>query len=122
MGKSIFSDLPNNLIIKILHERKEIKKNEKYKNNYDTLVKDFTKRTNRWISSYSGLHNLTPLMHTFYIDEANDRIEYYGQINKHFNKDIELDFICDDVEDRAPLQLLNELNYSYHDTHFYSDY
>ena len=110
MGKSIFSDLPNNLIIKILNDRKEIKKNDRYKNNYDTLVKDFTKRTNRWIKSYSGLHILMPLMYTFHIDEANDRAEYYAQIYKHFNKDITLDFICDDIEDRAPLELLNELN------------
>ena len=109
MKNFIFANLPNNLIIKILNDRKEIKKNDRYKNNYDTLVKDFTKRTNRWIKNRRGLHILMPLMHTFHI-EANDRAEYYAQIYKHFNKEITLDFICDDIEDRAPLEFLNELN------------
>jgi len=111
MGKSIFSNLPNNLIIKILHERKEIKKNEKCKNNYNTLVKSFSRNYNIWINSSTALQNITPLMHTFYIHEADDREEYYAQINKHFNKEITLDFICDDIEHRAPLNFLNELNY-----------
>ena len=41
MKNSIFANLPNHLIIKILVERKEIKKIENYKKNYDTFVKSF---------------------------------------------------------------------------------
>ena len=41
MKNSIFANLPNHLIIKILVERKEIKKIENYKKNYDIFVKSF---------------------------------------------------------------------------------
>ena len=111
MKKGIFSNLPNNLIIKILNDRKEIKKNERYKNNYNTFVKSFTKRVNKWkrVNRTSPLRDcLEPAFEVEIFDN------YYDIVSDHFDDEqfdnIILDFM-NELDLLDPSQYRNELNH-----------
>tara|TARA_S200002703_G_scaffold87707_1_gene75636 strand:- start:2417 stop:2761 length:345 start_codon:yes stop_codon:yes gene_type:complete len=110
MKKSIFANLPNNLIIKILNDRKEIKKIENYKKNYDIFVKDFTKRVNKW----KRVNRTSPL--TQCLEPTFDFPDpmYYEFISDHFDDEqfdnIILDFM-NEQDELDPSQYRNELNH-----------
>jgi hypothetical protein len=61
---SVFQNLPNDLIIKILIDRKEIKKDDRYKRQFDAVINDIkfvgTKKykSNPWPAKSSILHKL----------------------------------------------------------------
>lgn len=125
MKKSIFANLPNELIIKILNDRKEIKKNERYKNNYNNFVDDFTERIKQFKREEKTENLCECLCNTFDIEagtlvedyeyDDNDIIHrniYYEYISHNFNGEFSL--WCFDVDNEleylGPSKYRNKLN------------